>query len=343
MEEHYSDKNKKTDKDTSSNNAETPKYPPGLEELWSNFKIWDKTAVRKANILRKWRVLILAFIIGGAFFGVLSSNFSNIGEPPFQLIAQIAAFISTILIALASYAGSEILTDDLERHQIKARRAAETFKSEAYKYLFKVPPYDKNPDDNAFEIAEKFQTTITSDIMYEPIPPEQEKEDIPDPEITIGQYIYERLEDQIYNYFSPKINTLQKRYRRGKNFTLGFGIIGVILGALSSTGFSFASQTASWIAFVTSASAAIASFMASNGYHEQITLFQATASKLRRLRGRGTQIDTNDKNAQIRLVEEVEEELSRENLTWVKELSKKIDEEKGLDKQATNQARRAGF
>ena len=342
MEEYYSDTNKKANKNSSSNNDGATKYPPGLEELWSNFKIWDETAVRKANILRKWRVLVMAFIIGGAFFGVLSSTFSNIDGASLQLLAQIAAFISTILIALASYAGSEILTDDLQKHQIKARRAAETFKSEVYKYLFKVPPYDNNPDNTALEIAEKFRTTITSDITYEHIEPEQEKEDIPDPEITIEQYIYERLEDQIYNYFAKKIKTLQKNYRRGKNFTLGFGIAGVILGGLSSTGFNFASQTSSWIAFVTSASAAIASFMASTGYHEQINLFQATASKLKMLRGRGKQIDKNDKNAQSRFVEEVEEELSRENLAWVKELSKKIEEEKGLNQQA-DQAKKAGF
>jgi len=324
------------DTNTSNTQSDAPN-DAGLRLLWSNFNTWDKTANKRNAVLRRWRKLVLIFIIAGAFCGVLSSNLASLEQQYFTYAAQGLAFLSTLFIALASYAGSEILTDKLVKAQINSRAAAESFKSEAYRYIFKAPPYDQNPEQKVFERAHALQK-VTRDITYETLDKEDELKGIPDEDMTIYQYIQMRIEDQIYKYFTPKIKTLQKKHKRGKNFTLGFGFAGVILGAISSTGLGFTQHTASWIAFITSASAAVTSFMATNRYYYLISSYQTTSNRLKTLLTQWQQTGEKTPQATSHFVADVENELMRENQSWVEELSKKLDEKKDLGKVARNQA-----
>lgn len=308
----------------------------GLRLLWGNFNTWDKTANKRNAVLRRWRKLVLVFIIAGAFCGVLSSNMASIDQPYFGYISQALAFISTLFVALASYAGSEILTNELEKAQIKARAAAEAYKSEAYLYIFKAPPYDESPENTIFERVDRLEE-ITGDITQEPVAKEAEASGLPNPQMTIDDYIKERIEDQIYNYFTKKIQGLQSKQKRGKNFTLAFGFAGIILGALSSTGLGFTRHSASWIAFITSASAAITSFMATNRYQYLISSYQATSNRLKTLLAKWKQIPQKNKATEKQFVLDVESELMRENQAWVDELSKQLEKDKDLTQVAKQQ------
>lgn len=308
----------------------------GLRYIWARFKTWDETANKRNRVLKRWRKLVLIFIVSGAFCGVLSSNLASTSTDALVYASQVLAFASTVLIALASYAGSEILTDELEKSQIKSRAAAESFKSESFLYMFRVPPYDNYREQVVFDRINELEK-VTEGLIHIPIKEKKEVEGLPAGEMTIDKYIQERIKDQIYGYFNKKIEGLEKKHRRGKNFTLFFGFIGVILGALSATGMGFAKHTSAWIAFVTSASAAVSSFMATNRYQYLISTYQATSNRLQMLLARWEETANKSEDEARRFVLSVESELQRENQAWVNELSKKQAEEKDLAAQAAKQ------
>jgi hypothetical protein len=52
----------------------------------------------------------------------------------------------------------------------------------------------------------------------------------------VGEYIHDRVDDQIFNFYRPRANELKHKLEHNKNIGLLLGIIAVILGALGAMG-----------------------------------------------------------------------------------------------------------
>lgn len=305
-----------------------------LELIWGRYNMWDKTAAYQQGKIRKWRKWVLIATILGAFFGVLSGTTITFHQTMFEIktleiASQILAFFSTLFVSLAAFAGSEILSDELEEHGMSARALAETYKSETYLYLFDAAPYDEAEEDAIFERVDKIVANFTQ-VPCLSITRREELKELPDENMSIDSYIANRIEEQVYNYFNKKVKKLQRNVRLSKNATFTLGFTGVILGSLGTAGFS--EYTSVWIAFVTSASGAIAAFVATNRYSYLIISYQTTANRLKSILAKYLKKEKHTKKDTQEFVYNCESELARENKAWIAEQSKDLADEEDLKK-----------
>jgi len=292
-------------------------------------------------VYKKWNYRTMMFLIFGAFAGVMASQFRPVTEfDAFDIASRVFAVISTLLIAASSFAASEILTDELENNRTNSRSAAETLKAEIYLYVFKTGPYDTGTDDEkdelAFERLEKVRQA-TAEIPY--LSFTDEINDYPDETMTIDSYIKERVSDQI-RWYEKKSKTFQQELRKNKNRIYLFGFAGVVLGSIGA-GTGYAEFTSVWIAFFTSASGALAAFVATNRYQPLLISYQKTALRLSAILAKFQKKASVDNESIKRFVAACEEEFARERTEWIQIFSedskdKKSDKEpkktKGSDK-----------
>lgn len=298
--------------------TEKTKNDPALEFVWAQYRIYAMTSSRHKSIISRWRYLVFIFTILGAFFAVLAQNMSSLN---YEMISKVIGGLSALSVGLAAYAGSVILTDEREKNWIRARSAAEAFKSQVYQYLLKVRPYDEADRGNQLFLKAEELLKSTSDIST--IPMEQAKliDKLPTADYNIDQYIEERVRQQIYQYYFPKAKRYDHITRLIKGITLVLGFISVVLGTLGSLG--YAEYSSVWIAFISSFTGSAAAYMASNHYHQLVVSYQATSKRLMMFLARWSLLEGDDVEQQKEMVLECESILAMENGAWMTELSEK--------------------
>jgi hypothetical protein len=302
------------------------KTDPSLEFIWGQFNMWSVTSREIKSTLTKWRWRVFIFVVLGALLGIVSSEFAygNWGKSFDNiLIAEIIGAFSGVFIALAAYAGSEILTEELEKTWLRARSAAEAYKSEAYMYLLKAPPYSEaTAVKRVFQRSEKLMRAM-ADVPATSITREEAIKRLPPTSFTIDQYVEKRVKEQAYDYYLPKSREYQKILKRAKNISYILGFSGVILGTMAATGILGVSV---WIAFISAASASIATYISSNQYQYLSVTFQATANRLLLMSTRWHSVRNADIKEQRAFVKECEAVISLENSAWVAEMVNNDDQ-----------------
>lgn len=295
---------------------------PALAYVWGKYKEYALTSRKRKAELTSWRYRVLLFGIAGAALGTLSqqstgwiNNNVSLGWVPTAL-----GLLSAVAIALATYFGREILNPYQEERWIRSRSMAEALKTEIYLFLTNTPPYDT--DKKREKLLEKTEELLkrVEDLPTEIISERDKQKDLPTKDWTVSEYIYKRIDDQIFNFYRPKADELKHKMERNKKLGLSLGVIAVILGALGATGW-----TAGWIAVISTITASIAAYAYAGRYQYLIISYQATADKLERLRtlweAKGkTDADTDERN---KFIIECEEVISIENSAWMAEMVKK--------------------
>jgi len=314
------------------------KTTPALELIWGQYRMWDLTAYVSMSGIRTWRQRVLYLTISGAFFGVLSGIVSSylpislyaqhpVLEHIIGYVSQVLAIISTICISLGAYAGGQVLSEEKEKSAIKSRALAESYKSEAYQYIFKAGEYKKDPEDNAFKAVEKLIKDFAG-LEALSLKKADELIDIPEMDYSIETYVKTRVEDQIYGYYNKKVTQFQEKITKYNKIIFVLGFFGVIFGSFGAAG--YAKYTSVWIAFIASASAALGSFVATNRFQQTILTYQASSNRLKTILSKWQSHPTKDQHAIADFVEDIEEELMRENKAWVEESTKKLKPEDDL-------------
>jgi SMODS and SLOG-associating 2TM effector domain 1/Protein of unknown function (DUF4231) len=303
-----------------------------LDYLSRQIDIWNTTATKKKKITVTWRKRMFALILMGTFFGLLSQEFINdtwsicVFEKAFS-ISQILALASGVSIALSTFAGAQILTSDLERTQIKSRSTAEALKVQAYLYLMNANPYSKeNAEKRLYERVESILSGVKDITPFiEGVDVHNSLEERLLRIITFGiynrdkndshwvqkfdinmkfdDYFEERVKGQINGYYLKKAAEFQRVIKRGNSFSIIFGFIGVAIGASAATGDSGNSM---WIAFLSAASASIASYLHSNKYEYLMLSYISTASQLELITAKHQSMVTMNQNLEKKLVVESE-------------------------------------
>ena len=293
-----------------------------LAYVWGKYCEYALTSRKRKDELTKWRFRVLIFGIIGAILGTLCqesirlgfNNGSNLSWVPFIL-----GFSSAAAIGLATYFGKELVNPYQEQRWIRSRSMAEALKSEIYLFRSNSPPYDTDRKrekliENAVELLKK-----VGDLPTEIISEEQKQKGLPTDELTVEEYIQNRVNDQINNFYRPSSDELKQKMKRNKNIGLSLGVFAIALGALGLTGW-----TAGWIAVVSTIAASITAFAYAGRYQYLIISYQTTANKLEQLRvlweSKGkTDNDTKERNEFIRECEAV---ISIENSAWMVEMAK---------------------
>lgn len=309
--------------------AQTDSRDAALGYVWNQYHTWAATARRLKSELSSWRSRVLAFSIAGAILGTLcqlstaSEVTSRIVLLPTRLV-WLAAWLPTVLgvlsaiaLGLATYFTKELLSPKREKRWVRARSAAERLKSEAYLLMAKAPPYHTSDVAELFTRIDK----MTNDLKDITAVTTAGSESSPISSISVDQYIQERVDDQINKFYLPRINEHERVVGRGRKISLGLGALAVILGALGMTGW-----TASWVAVITTAIAAIASYLYAGRYQYLVVSYQATARRLDMLRARWrssgqTDADTAERN---QFILDCEDTISTENGAWMAEWTRSV-------------------
>jgi hypothetical protein len=290
-----------------------------LEFIWGQYRQWDQTAVVNQKKLKNYRTLMVFLIIATAFFGILSGQYGG-NQRQYEMIVNLFQWITIICASLSAFIGSRILTENLEKSQIKARAAAEAIKSEAYKYLLNVGNYNMEPESKIFDRIRDISLNL-SEITPINLTKESELKGIPNFDFNLERYISERIKGQIYRYYQPKADSYNKKVKFLNFLTNGLAIAGAIVSSISAIN-NYKSWSV-WIAFFTTASAALTSYLTSNRFSFLASSYTHTANSLRMELARWNTVNQDDPKEMSHFVLRCEAELSRENQAWVLEHSKK--------------------
>ncbi len=328
-----------------------------LDYLTSQIDVWNRTANKKKKTISVWRRRVFFLVLFGTVCGLLSQQLSTLegAEHIGSLdIHEILAILSAISIALSSFAGTQILSSELEKNQIKARAASEGLKVQAYLYLMEASPYaGKNKEKVLYERIERIMKEVANStpdleivhnkkllayklknaISFGRLSRESKKEvwkQTFDINMTFQEYIQERVEGQINGYYLKKAAQFQKYLNRGNSWALIFGFMGVAVGAVAA---SYNSGISMWIAFLTTATASIGSYLASNRYEYLMLSYVSTASQLELIAAKYKSMESATSKAQKKFVAETESIFAMEHNAWITESSNTIDGEEDDDEE----------
>lgn len=293
-----------------------------LKYIWSQYRLWANTSrAYKADVLR-WRKAVLALSISGAILGTLcQQSRSWLAEGKWSWIPIALGFLSAAALGLAAYYTKEALSPDPEGRAVRARSAAEAFKSEAYLLAANAPPYNTATTADGLRVRTEKIRKAVENLPSKSISPEQELEGIPADRLKVEDYIKQRVLQQINEYYLPQARENEKKVARGRTLSLILGSLAVVLGVLGAT----YGWAAAWIAVISTITAAIAARQYAGRYQFLIVSYQATAERLKWLKtaweiSHKTDADVDDRNNFILACEEA---ISIENSAWMAEWTKK--------------------
>lgn len=344
---------------TNGSNDIKDKKQSSLDFLTHQIDIWNRTATKKKRTISRWRKRMFFLILFGTFCGLFSQQVTsgiNLHIAHALDLPEILAILSVIAIALATFAGSQILSSELEKDQIKARAASEALKVQAYLYLMNAPPFNRRDREKVLykriEMILKDVSNSTPDleVVYDPksfaykfnnictfgqLSRDRKKEvwiQTFDMDMTFKEYVEERVNGQINGYYLKKAGEFQLILNRGKAWTLIFGFMGVAVGSIAATS---EFEISMWIAFLTTAGASIGSYLASNRYEYLMLSYVSTAGQLELVAAKYKSMESPTIKAQELFVAQTETIFAMEHNAWITEIASAMDEdeegEEGLE------------
>ena len=297
-----------------------PAQPPdprrrALEYLWGQYKVWDETSETRRKALARWRPLVLLLGIAGGVLGALSTPnavpWLDWSKPPGAL-----GVVGGILLGLAAFFTSEMLSPERESQWVRARAAAEAFKRESFLLTAMAPPYDGPVTPTSLDRAKDILATL-GDMHEESLPEAKRLERIPGCPLSVDGYLEARLKDQL-NYYRDKAGRHKSAVQRIRGVTLTLGVAAVVLGYLGGA-------AGAWLAVITAVTSSLAAYLYARRLQYLVVSFLATARNLEALlAGWGTSgktdADTAERN---QLILDCETILSAENNSWISEWVKK--------------------
>ena len=247
-------------------------------------------------------------------------------------MATAMGLASAILVGLAAYYTKELLAPEQEKRWVRARSAAEAFKSETHLFLTLAPPYDT--PDAAQKLMKRVEALTVDNVRTSAISPEEKRKRLHQgPPYTIDDYIKNRVQDQI-DWYHDKADLNANNMARGRQISLGLGALAVVLGALGGLGNQLgqlgeAGVLGAWVAVITTMTTAIAAYVYANRFQYLSVSYQATGRRLEtlltnwRISGK-TDADKADRD---QLILDCENVISVENSAWMAEWTEKAPPE----------------
>ena len=293
-----------------------------LKYVWGQYRIWDLTALGLKQGVSRWRKIVLALSIGAAVLGTLAKHLDSakIAALPHWLPGALG-LLGGAALALAGYFTKELLSPGPEAKAVRARAAAEAFKSNAYLIATGAPPYASATDADALLGKAREIRASVDNIPPLPISSQQEAEGMPPVPMSVDDYVRDRVVQQVDEFYLPKVRMNAKKLAMGRRLTLVLGALAVVLGLWSAK----SATVAGWVAVIGAITAAVAAHQYAERHQFLIVSYQATADRLKWLKTKW-ELDPKARtsvDAQHAFILASEDAISTENSAWMAEWTKK--------------------
>lgn len=291
----------------------------GLNHSWEKYKTLSAISRNIKNEYIKWSKVVFGLGILGAIFGTLAQEFQSTVST--DTGPKILGGLSALCLGLAGYFSKEILNPQTQKDWIRARSMAESIKSQIYLYLSRTSPYDnENPHSLLVEKTAALNL-YDGELPTVQLTEEEKTKHLPTEPFGITNYINDRVQDQINNFYNIRAAEYQSLMDRFKKFTWGLGSLAIILGTLqTASGFS---GFAVWIAVITTIISSISAYLGSQRYQYLVFSYQATSKRLQSLLASWETQKPSFREEQKNIgqfIMDCEEAISVENSSWMTQL-----------------------
>lgn len=299
-----------------------------LNLAWRSNRTWAATSRALKTELDRWSTLAFQLAAAGAVLAAAAQEMHLASPKPgpgvaapewahwLDFAAKAFGFVGALAVALSAYFAREALGGGKTSDWVKARGAAESLKACLYLYRTGAPPFDGA--DRAKALLGRVEAVENTVAQIAGRAPKQEA--VPDlGPLTLEQYIAARIDDQIDNYYDPRVLEYQRKNDRFRSLSLWLGAASVLLGAVSTQ------YTSALVGLVATLTSSLSSYAQSHKYQTLALLYQATSGRLRLLKAEWaadgkTDADTTERNAFIRRCEDA---LALESSAWTGQWSSK--------------------
>jgi len=254
-------------------------YDEVVGTAWRQQQIWSCTAdTLKAGITR-WRAAALVCGVVGAGLQTLAVQGVSLNAD----LTKAAGYAGAVALALVPAITAARLAGGQLREWIRARSVSEGLKSEVYLFLTRTDPYGgadavQQLLDRTHGIEQKARDLARHAVVVEPA-------GTPLPPVSDAKsYVEHRVNDQIEKYYRRKARTLSRRVSLARGVEFALGLLATVLASISAV--NAQAPVGSWVAVVTTATAALTAHVAASRYEYLIVEFTSTAQRLEYLRNR---------------------------------------------------------
>lgn len=306
------------------NNNES--WNSALKYIWGQYRTWDLTAQGFKNHVSRWRNIVFALSIGGAILGMLAKQIDSwkaAGMPDWT--SATLGVLGGAALGLAGYFTKELLSPKPEAKAVRARAAAEAFKSNAYLMATGVPPYaSATTSDEMFAKSKEIRASVDG-LSPVAITGQQESDGVPSAPMSVDDYVRQRVVQQIDEFYLPKVRMNAKKLALGRRLSLILGAAAILLGLWSAK----SASVAGWVAVIGAITSAIAARQYAERYQYLSVSYQATADRLKWLKTKW-ELDRQSQtgaDADHGFILACEDAISTENSAWMAEWTKKRDDQ----------------
>ncbi len=312
------------DPDPSPEQPTAPEAPTELDQdlvrsAWSDQARWSKAAGGLKTSLGRWRLIAAIGGIAGAVLTTAAATLPN--ETAYATARTWLALAGAFVLAIVAVILRTQLSQERTEAWVRARSASEALKEEIYRYLIGATPYGPQRSVELFGQRREEQKEKVRDLRPEAaavaLPPVTNR---PLQKLTSQDYIELRVNGQIDGYYLDKAAKNARTAKRLRNLEFILVLIAAGLGVFASgtVGAGGLSSLGSWVAVLTTAAAAVTSFLAAGRYDLQAITFYGTADRLTTLRDAFKADGTKTDPERIsRFVDDVENAISSENEAWL--------------------------
>jgi len=303
-----------------------------LQTSWRNQTVWSEVAnqLKKQIVLSRTSALLLGIL--GAILATLAAQLAT-DRPDLARILSIgsAAALLAVTVVARSFGQKHL------ENWIRARSISEALKQEVFFYLTRTRPYaEGDPEATLNSRANEIVTKVKDlTVLAATVNPKQNEI----PKITSpGDYISQRVSQQIEHYYLPKASALGKRLKMCQWAAAGLTAIAALVSGIA--GFFHAEWIGAWVAVATTIAGAIVAHAAAARYEHNVLAYYSTAQQLQSLRDQ--YLDVVNKGAATpptfdEFVHRCEEVISIENQAWMADWQKSGNSGQPSNTQPTTQ------
>lgn len=284
---------------------------PLVRELWRQQSVWSQTANRMTAAIGRARGASLTLTVVSAVLGTAAGAVSG-AQPAMGAGLAVAAAIGVGLLPVLRprWSGSVV------RDWTRARSVSEALKSEVYLYVAGAGDYRGEDRGARLALATDRVREQAADLLRHGAGIEPVDRGLPDVH-DYQSYLAVRVGAQVDGYYRPKARHFQARLRQFRRLQVALSVVAVVLGALATRFTSWG--LGSWLAVITTITAAVAAHVASARYEYQLIEYLRTADELSRLKRDATR--TTSPTALDEIVIRCERIISIQNEGWMAKFS----------------------
>jgi len=280
---------------------------PAAEWAWQRQSVWSQTANNLKAGPTRLRVLRLGLTVGAAALALAGSQVKPVSFPASVALAVTAALALAAVGLLRGRVNAE-----QARRWTRARSVSEALKSEVYLFLSRSGRYQAEDRERRLEAELQRLEREAGDLQRYTGGVQAKERSLP-PVHDVSSYLDVRVrQSQLREYYEPRAQLMQWRLRRLKVIEVTLALVAAALAATAAV----APSVGAWAAVATTASGAVAAYLAAERYEFLWIEYSRTASELHRLLDRRTAADGRPLSDQD-LAAECEQVISVQNQAWM--------------------------